>query len=143
MKKYIEALETLLEGQKHTRAYFERMGWGDSVKNMTPGVEALEWALGKLEADPEPVEIDIYTGEIVAKYGRAVKPIGRSGHYGPIRVGAVVQAKVDVSYVGIFAGEVGKLTHFDSWAGEEYPYIADFEGGRSAAFERNDLRRVD
>lgn len=88
---------------------------------------ALDWALGKLEPDVE----------------RVVHPIGTTGHYGPIRKGETVQALVDVEYVGIVKGEHGILTHFDDWAGEEYPYIADFEGGRSAAFERGDLRRVD
>jgi hypothetical protein len=143
MKKHIEALEKRREYLVR-RLENDHPAYGTILDGtLLAEKEALDWALGKLEADPEPVEIDIYTGEIVARNGRLVKPIGTSGHYGPIRVGETVQAKVDVKYAGINMGEIGKLTKFDSWVGEEYPYIATFEGGRSAAFPREELRRVD
>lgn len=50
MKDQLDEVKKLLEGQRHTRTYFERMGWGESAEKMTPGVEALEWAVAQLES---------------------------------------------------------------------------------------------
>jgi len=45
----LDELDKLLEGQRGSRTYFEKMGWGESVEGMTPGVEALEWAIAELD----------------------------------------------------------------------------------------------
>jgi hypothetical protein len=107
--------------------------------------DALDWALGKLEADPETCP---WTGEILdeaVKAEETEKP-GTTGHYGPVHEGDTVEAKIDVRTGGlnpIAKGETGKVIKFDRWIGEEYPYIVAFEGGRTSAYARNEIRKVD
>lgn len=124
---------------------------------LSKAVELLADEVEKLQGGKGPdlvMEMDPYTGEVLTQAAensrvrqnrteRTFAPIGSQGHYGPIRVGQKVQALAPVGYADIMKGEIGLLTDFDGWAGEEYPYIATFDGGRSAAFERGDLRRID
>jgi hypothetical protein len=101
--------------------------------------DALDWALGKLTADPETCP---WTGEILdeaVKAEETEKP-GTTGHYGPVHEGDTVEAKIDAR--GIATGEIGKVTKFDRWIGEEYPYIVAFSLGRTAAYARNEIRKV-
>lgn len=150
MKKHIEALEA-------RRDYLARKLSGDLpvqhkefLSVFREEKDALDWALSLLNA-PETqlvLEMDPDTGEVLSGVveplkARTFAPIGNTGHYGPIREGATVQSLVNVKHADIMKGEVGKLTKFDTWVTEEYPYIARFDGGRTAAFAREDLRRVD
>jgi hypothetical protein len=122
---------------------------------LSKAVEILADEVERLSAGPDLVmEMDSETGEVLTQAAensrvrqnrteRTFAPIGTTGHLGPIRVGQKVQALAPVGYADIMKGEIGKLTDFDSWSGEEYPYIATFDGGRSAAFAREDIRRID
>lgn len=148
MKKHIEVLESRRDYLKNKveNIHVSQEVFLDVFKEE---LAALDWALETLAGKAEDeVKVNPYTGEIDGGKGnprtaRTFAPIGSTGHYGPIRVGATVQALCDVKYADIMKGEIGKLTKFDTWDTEEYPYIARFDGGRTAAFAREDIRRVD
>jgi len=57
-------------------------------------------------------------------------------------VGDRVETLVEVYRIA--AGEVGTITNYDSWSGEEYPFVVTLDDGRSAAYTgRSELRKVD
>lgn len=147
MKKHMEALEK-------RRAYLESRLSNDHPAygtildgELLKEKEALDWALGKLEADPEIENICPWTGMILSeavKEEEAEKP-KTTGHFGPVYKGDTVETKIDVRNGGlnpIAKGEVGTVIGFDRWLGEEYPYVVSFSGGHTAAFARDEIRKV-
>ncbi len=60
--------------------------------------------------------------------------------FGPLATGARVTVLAATGNVK--AGDVGTVTKFDRWIGEEYPYIVTTDDGYDGAFTRGELRRV-
>lgn len=91
---------------------------------------------GEREFDPEEPTLHSEAAEAIRKLTAPVKPL----EFGRLVVGDRVKVLVATNRLEI--GEEVTVTKFDSWVGEEYPYIVIRDDGQTGAFARHELRRI-
>lgn len=92
---------------------------------------------GEREFDPEEPTLHSEAAEAIRKLTTPEKPL----EYGRLVVGARVKVLVATNRLEV--GDECTITKFDSWAGEEWPYIVSRdEDGQTGAFARYELRRI-
>jgi len=91
---------------------------------------------GEREFDPEEPTLHSEAAAAIRKLTAPAKPL----EFGPLDVGDRVEVITATGHLKV--GDVGTLTKFDRWVGEEYPYIVTRDDGHSGAFARPELRRI-
>lgn len=91
---------------------------------------------GEREFDPEESSLYSEAAAAIRKLTEPPKPL----EFGPLAIGSRVELLAETGYLKV--GDIGTVTKFDKWVGEEWPYVVVRDDGREGAFARHELRKV-